>query len=142
MTIKDNMIKISISENITKVKINEIIDIFSTIKALEFLEKNNVCEKAYMKIKYKENMIVTEYLNIFNVIRTPFLYDFINFFKEFKEKYSMQNNDTKVDLDDYFEEIEDISQEIVIIMLFNIQHKIEEILYIKNKIKRRYNDVP
>jgi hypothetical protein len=78
---------------------------------------------------------VNEYINIFKIIRKPFLYDFVKYFKSIDEKYVSQNSETKLNLDDYFNQIDEISQEILIIMVFNIESKRDEIMKIKEIIK-------
>jgi hypothetical protein len=78
---------------------------------------------------------VNEYINIFKIIRKPFLYDFVKYFKSIDEKYGSQNSETKLNLDDYFNQIDEISQEILIIMVFNIESKRDEIMKIKEIIK-------
>jgi hypothetical protein len=78
---------------------------------------------------------VNEYINIFKIIRKPFLYDFVKYFKSIDEKYGSQNSETKLNLDDYFNQIDEISQEILIVMVFNIESKKDEIMKIKEIIK-------
>lgn len=78
---------------------------------------------------------VNEYINIFKIIRKPFLYDFVKYFKSINEKYSSQNSETKLNLDDYFNQIDELSQEILIIMVFDIESKEDEIMKIKEIIK-------
>jgi len=78
---------------------------------------------------------VNEYINIFKIIRKPFLYDFVKYFKSINEKYSSQNSETKLNLDDYFNQIDELSQEILIIMVFDIESKKDEIMKIKEIIK-------
>jgi hypothetical protein len=78
---------------------------------------------------------VNEYINIFKIIRKPFLYDFVKYFKSIDEKYSSQNSETKLNLDDYFNQIDELSQEILIIMVFDIESKKDEIMKIKEIIK-------
>jgi hypothetical protein len=76
---------------------------------------------------------VNEYINIFKIIRKPFLYDFVKYFKSIDEKYGSQNSETKLNLDDYFNQIDEISQEILIIMVFNIESKRDEIMKINKR---------
>jgi hypothetical protein len=63
------------------------------------------------------------------------LYDFVKYFKDVDEKYNSQSSTTKLDLDDYFNQVNEISQEILIIMVFDIESKEEEILIVSNKIR-------
>ncbi len=80
-------------------------------------------------------MVITEYVNIFNIIRKPFLYEFVKYFKNIENKYDSQSQETKLNIDDYFSQIEDISQEIIIIMVFNIESNEEEIKKVETIIK-------
>jgi hypothetical protein len=63
------------------------------------------------------------------------LYDFVKYFKDVDEKYNSQSSTTKLDLDDYFNQVNEISQVILIIMVFDIESKEEEILIMSNKIR-------
>jgi hypothetical protein len=52
----------------------------------------------------------------------------------FKEKFETQGIDTRLDVNDYLNEKENLSQEIIIEMVFNIETKIEEIEKKKKKL--------
>ena len=73
-------------------------------------------------------MMVSEYINIFKLVRTPFIYEFVKYFKNIDEKFNKQNTETKIDINEYLEEIDEISQEIIIIMVFKIETKEEDLL--------------
>ena len=135
MIIKENTIKIKIEEKINKISNENLIEIFCTILAFNELEKEkgNDYNKVWLNIKYKKEMIISEYINIFKIIRTPFIYEFIKYFKNIDEKFNKQNIETKLDINEYLEEIEEISQEIIIIMIFKIETSEE------NLIKKRNN---
>ena len=77
-------------------------------------------------------MIINEYINIFNIIRIPLFYDFIKYFKTIKEKFNNQETESKININEYLEQIENISQEIIIIMVFNIETTLNEIEEKKN----------
>lgn len=128
--IKEKIFKIKIENKINDIKINELIEIFCTIKAFQKIEtKNgNEYEKAWLKIKYKKEMVVNEYINIFKLVRLPFLYDFIEYFTTIEKKFDEQTTDTKINIDDYLLQNENISQEIIIIMVFNIKATLGEII--------------
>ncbi len=81
-------------------------------------------------------MLITEYINIFKLIRTPNLYDLTKFFLTIDETFNTQNNDTNIALDDYIIETENISQEIIITMVFNIENNINLIQADSLKIKK------
>ena len=100
----------------------DVIKIFSIIEAFQKLEtkKGNECEHGWIKLTYIKEMKTTEYINIFKLIRKPILYDFLSYFLSINENFSKQNVDTKLNLDDYTESIENTSQEIIIIMVFKI----------------------
>jgi hypothetical protein len=87
--------------------------------------------------------MVNEYINVFKIIRKPFLYDFVKYFKNIDDKYNSQGSETKLNLDDYFSQINELSQEILIIMVFNIESKEDEILMMSKKIKEtlKVNDM-
>ena len=74
------------------------------------------------------------YLNIFKIIRNPLLHDFIDFFINFKEKFNSQSNDTKIDINEYINNIENVSQEILVTMVFDIKTNNEE-------IEKKANDI-
>ncbi len=78
--------------------------------------------------------MITEYLNIFKIVRKPYLSEFVTYFTKIEEKFSTQSNDTKITLDDYFNEIEEISQEIIIVMVFEIDSDNELIQKKKQRI--------
>lgn len=138
MTIKDKTLKIEIKNKINEIKKEDLLEIFCIINSFKILEtkKGNEYEKAWIKIKYIKNTIITEYINIFKLIRTPMLYEFINYFSSIKENLNPQNTETKLNITDYLEEIENISQDIIIYMVFNIETKPEEIEIEKNKLKK------
>jgi len=94
----------------------------------------NEYNNAVIKIKYVKNMLITENINIFKIIRIPVFSDFVNYFINIKEKYNSQSNDTKLMLNDYNEQTENISQEIIITMIFNIKTSINEIELQKNEL--------
>jgi hypothetical protein len=79
-------------------------------------------------------MIIIERINIFKLVRLPYLYDMIKFFKKIKENYNQQETNTKLNLNDYFEEKEEISQNITIIMVFNINSKVNNLRKNKDKL--------
>ena len=94
-------------------------------------------------MEYIQGFMVNEYINIFKIIRKPFLYDFVKYFKNIDDKYNSQGSETKLNLDDYFSQINELSQEILIIMVFNIESKEDEILMMSKKIKEtlKVNDM-
>ena len=130
MIIKENTIRIKIEEKINKISNENLIEIFCTILAFNELEKEkgNDYNKIWLNIKYKKEMIISEYINIFKIIRTPFIYEFIKYFKNIDEKFNKQNIETKLDINEYLEEIEEISQEIIIIMIFKIETNEEDLI--------------
>lgn len=81
----------------------------------------NEYETAFIKLSYLNNMPIIEYINIFKMVRNPNLFDVAKFFLKFDEKFNRQNSDTNIALDDYILEVENITQEINITMVFNIK---------------------
>jgi len=136
MIIKENTIRIKIEEKINKISNENLIEIFCTILAFNELEKEkgNDYNKVWLNIKYKKEMIISEYINIFKIIRTPFIYEFIKYFKNIDEKFNKQNIETKLDINEYLEEIEEISQEIIIIMIFKIETSEEDLIKKRNNL--------
>jgi len=132
-----NCLKIKIDEKINDISDENIINLFCFISAFQRVEtkKGNEYDKAWLKVEYMQGFEVNEYINIFKIIRKPFLYDFVKYFKSINEKYSSQNSETKLNLDDYFNQIDELSQEILIIMVFDIESKKDEIMKIKEIIK-------
>ena len=55
-------------------------------------------------------MVITENINIFNLVRLPELYNFVNYIKKIEKNFDSQNTETKVNLNDYFTQTENISQ--------------------------------
>jgi len=137
VVIWENCLKIKIDEKINDISEENIIDLFCFISAFQRVEtkKGNEYDKAWLKVEYMQGFEVNEYINIFKIIRKPFLYDFVKYFKSIDEKYGSQNSETKLNLNDYFNQIDEISQEILIIMVFNIESKRDEIMKIKEIIK-------
>lgn len=138
METRANTIKFKIKSKIDELTIKEIIDIYTTLCAIRICEKRlgNEYIKAHIKIKYTKETEITEYLNIFNIARTPLLYELAIYLKTIKKKYNEQMIETKLEINDYFTDTENTSQEIQIITQFNIQSTHEEILK-KKKILLR-----
>lgn len=137
INIENNIFKITIKEKINEIKEKNLIELFCVILALNVIEiKNgNEYEKAQIKIKYINNTLITEYINIFKIIRTPTIYEFLKYFTTIEEKYNLQNTETKLHLNDYIEVNNNISQEIIITMIFKIKTEITEITKKTNTIK-------
>ena len=136
--INKNTIKIIIKNKITEIKKEDIIEIFCFILAVKIEEKRrgNEYDKAWIKIKYIKNLSITENINIFNLVRLPNLYEFVSYFKKIEKNFDSQNTETKICLDDYFNQTEDISQEIIINMVFEIESSKGEIIKTKEMIKK------
>lgn len=134
--IKENQVKITLHNKINEIKNDDLIETFCWIHAFKILEdkKGNEYDKAWLKIKYIEDMPIYEYINIFKLIRIPSLYDFVKYFKSIEEKFNQQSNETKINLDEYFNQKENISQDILIIMVFDIISTKEEINKLKEKL--------
>lgn len=137
--IKEKILKIKMKEKINEISEENIIELYCIITSLKIKErkKGNEYDKAWIKIKYLKGTIITEYLNIFKIVREPLLFDFVNYFKSIKEKISNQNTDTKLNINEYWESEENISQEIIIIMVFNIETTEEELNIKKEEIKKQ-----
>jgi hypothetical protein len=136
--IKEKTLKIKLNDKINEISNKDIIDLFCFISAFKITEtkKGNEYDKALLKVKYTQGLMITEYINIFNIIRNPIIYEFVKYFKNVEDKYDSQNSDTKLSIDGYFSQIDNISQEIIIIMVFDIESKKEEIENIKCIIKK------
>ena len=127
--INKKILKIKILEKINELKKENIIDIFCIIWAFKIEEKKrgNEYDSAWIKIKYIKNLVITENINVFNIVRIPDLYSFVNYIKKIERNFDSQNTETKINLDDYFTQTENISQEIVILMMFEIESEEEKI---------------
>ena len=79
-------------------------------------------------------MVITENINIFNLVRLPELYNFVNYIKKIEKNFDSQNTETKVNLNDYFTQTENISQEIVILMMFDIESTSCELIKTQEKL--------
>lgn len=134
-------IKIVINNKISKLKKEEILDIFVTLEAIRISEKGrgNGYDKAWLKIKYRKNFVVTEHINISDLVRVPTLYSVISYFKNIEKRFDKQNTETKINMNDYLEGEDLISQEILIMMVFNVESKVEDIEIIKTRIKKSIN---
>ncbi len=135
--INKKILKIKILEKINELKKENIIDIFCIIWAFKIEEKKrgNEYDSAWIKIKYIKNLVITENINVFNIVRIPDLYSFVNYIKKIEKNFDSQNTETKINLDDYFTQTENISQEIVILMMFEIESEEEKIKETKEKLK-------
>ena len=124
------------NEKINEISNKNLIELFCIINAFNIkeIEKGNEYNKGWIKIKYIKEMSITEYINIFKLVRIPILYDFVKYFKEIEEKFENQNVETKINVNDYIQETQQISQEIIIEMVFDIKCTIEEIEEVKKAL--------
>lgn len=129
VSIDNNMLKINIDFKIDEIDKHILIELFCIINAFKTLEKKNGNEydKAFIKLEYEENMIIEEYINIFNLIRSPNFYEFMKYFLTIRNRTQSQNVETKLNIDDYLNRNENISQKIIIIMVFKIESNIDEL---------------
>jgi hypothetical protein len=130
-SITENILKIKIKKKITELNEAEIKSLYILI--IVFIdkekEKGNIPEQAHIKITYKQNIQISDYINMFKIINKPLLHDFTEFFKKrIKEIFDKQNTNTKMNIDDYITQTEHISQEIEIEMVFVINTNKNEIL--------------
>ena len=134
--INKKIFKIRMIDRIDELKKEDIVRIFCMILAFKIEEKRkgNEYDSAWIKIKYQRNLIITENINIFNLVRLPELYNFVNYIKKIEKNFDSQNTDTKINLNDYFTQTENISQEIVILMMFNIESKSFELIKTQEKL--------
>jgi hypothetical protein len=72
-------------------------------------------------------MMITEYINISHLVKVPTFYEFIKFFLKIKKKSCLQGVDTKLNINDYVSKIENISQAILINMVFDVESDLKEI---------------
>lgn len=123
------MLKIELNEKISEISEENLIEIFCFIDAFNIIEtkKGNEYEKAWIKLKYEKEMLITEYINIFNLVRVPTFYEFIKYFLKIEEKFDTQDTNTRIDLTDYIYGTENLSQEIIIIMVFKIVSEKKEV---------------
>lgn len=114
---------------------DDIYYIFSIFITINKLEKNNEYKDAFIKIEYSDVFKNIEYINIFKMVRVPILVDLLEFFKKIKNNIELkeQSIDTKLNINDYNSNIEIVSQEIIINMVYNI--KTEKNVINKNVIK-------
>lgn len=135
-----NNIKIKINNKINNLTKLEILEIYCIIYIIKQEEVNigNDFEKAFLKIKILKETQITEYINIYSLVREPIFYEFLKYFKNFKNKFNEQNLDTKLNINDYFSEIENISQEIILTLIFKPQITIK---IIEEKQKKLFNKI-
>src|ERR1035437_2227347 len=135
--IKDNNITIKINNKIDKLNTDEILNIYAYIRAIKANEikiHKNEYQNAFLKIEFEQTFKTIEYINIFKIIRVPEILEFSEFIKNIKKKFSIQNPDTILYLDDYFEEITIYSQEIIINMIFKLETNITTLKKDQEKI--------
>lgn len=130
--INENILKIEIDEKINEISEKNLIELFCIVSAFQQIENKNGNEydKAWLKIEYIKSMLIKEYMNIFKIIRTPTIVEFLKYFTSIEEKFNIQNTETRINMEDYIETTEEISQEIIISMIFNIKTN-------ENEIKKR-----
>ena len=135
--IKENEFKLIIKKKMSKLVKEDIIKIFSILESFKKLEikKGNEYEHGWIKLTYLKEMKTSEYINIFKLVRNPILYDFLSYFLTINENFNKQSTDTKINLDDYIESMEETSQEIIIIMVFKITTKHNQIEKKSKKIE-------
>lgn len=109
-------------DKINEIKESDLIELFCIIDSFRILEikRGNEYDNVCLKIKYISDFVVSEYINIFKLIRSPQLYDFVRYFLKFEEKFDSQSSNTKMDIDDYLFQTVEISQEIIITTIFKI----------------------
>ena len=135
--IKDNNITIKINNKIDKLNTDEILNIYAYIRAIKANEikiHKNEYQNAFLKIEFEQTFKTIEYINIFKIIRVPEILEFSEFIKNIKKKFSIQNPDTILYLDDYFEEITIYSQEIIINIIFKLETNITTLKKDQEKI--------
>ena len=127
--IENNLLKIELENKINEVSEGDLIKIYCIVRAFKILErqKGNEYDKVWLKIKYVQGTLITEYINIFKLIRNAEVYEFLKYFLTINERFDIQNTETKLHLEDYFEQTENISQEILIKMVFAIMITKEEL---------------
>ncbi len=122
MIYNDNNIEIIIENNLNDLSEKKIIEIYAYIYTFIKMEKKkgNELEKAQIKISYINNMLIKEYINIFNLCRNSTLYEFISYIKNIKNHYKEQNTNTNVILNEYINSVE-VKQSILLKFVFKIQ---------------------
>ncbi len=133
----NNEFIIKIKKNLDDLNDDDILNIYCRIKAfiIEEIKNGNMIEKSWLYIKYKSEFKNKKYINIIRIIKEINLYDFKNYFKNFKKNMLNQNYETKLNINDYLFIKEETSQKIVIKMSFNIKTKNEKIKEKEKKIK-------
>ena len=134
--INKKIFKIKMIDKVNELKKEDIINVFCMILAFKIEEKRkgNEYDSAWIKIKYQRNLVITENINIFNLVRLPELYNFVNYIKKIEKNFDSQNTETKINLNDYFTQTENISQEIVILMMFDIESTSCELIKTQEKL--------
>ena len=136
ITIQNNKIKIKINEKINNMTNENLIELYCICNSVCILElnKGNEYDKVWLKLTYSRETLITEYINIFKIVRMPTLYDFIQYFCTINERFDSQNTETNINIDDYLHQTNNISQEISIIMIFDVLHNKKEITEMSKKL--------
>jgi hypothetical protein len=140
MIYNDNNIEIIIENNLNDLNEKKIIQIYAYIYTIIKMEKKkgNELEKAQIKISYVNNMLIKEYINIFNLCKNSTLYEFISYIKNMKNHYKEQNTNTNVILNEYINSIE-VKQSILLKFVFKIHTTKKEHKNIYNKYIKLIN---
>jgi hypothetical protein len=123
-------LRIKFENKINELKKTELILLFCIIDAfnnLEMKKYQNEYSNASIQLKYIKGVLIKENINIFKIVRVPMLIDFVNYFISIEKIYNTQSTETKLNLDDYIEQKEDISQEVIITMVFKIKTTLKEL---------------
>ena len=129
------MIEIRINKALYEITVKEIEELFAIIKAFKTLElKNNELDEAWIQITSINQWEETKYINIFKMVRNcRFLGDFEEYFRLFNKHFE-QSHETKIHLDSYLNNYQEIKQKIIIKTLFPIRTTTKMIIDARNGI--------
>lgn len=133
-----NIANISVRERVFNLSDSDVLELYSYIEAFNVLEirgKGNIYERTELVITYDDDLKVVEYINIYNVITTSYMYDFFKYFLNARDRFSAQAIDTKINLSDYLSTDAEVRQHIRLQMVFDVEAGEDKLEQFANELR-------